>query len=341
VHQDERQLTEALRLQNDVARAIADELRVQLTPEEQTRMAGHKSVNPEAHQEYLVGRYHLFKHNEEDLKRSIEHFNRAIEIDPDYAAAFAALSHAWWARGIFGNVSLKEVEFPVRIAARKALELDDQLAEAYVVQSDVKQIYEWDWKGAKDDALRALELNPNSADAHFTYALLLQSIGRLPEAIDHIQTAVALDPLAPALQANFGRILYRARRYGEAILHLNRTIDLDPLNYGAYARLSAVYLQLGELAKADESHRKFLELRVSRTPPRKTSLTGPASSLSNNPQVTNVFEAGHHFSFVRAAKNHSSRTRRMAFSTSTIRLAGILPAGPVVGWNLAGSNERI
>ena len=162
----ERELTDVLKLQGEVARAIAQEIRIQVTPEEGARLASATTVNPAAHQEYLTGRYHLWRYNEEDLKRAIDYFDRAIQIDPKYAAAYAGLSHAWWARGIFGRIGFREAESPSRAAARKALELDDRLAEAYVVQADVKRLYDWDWTGAEDSVKRALELDPNNLDAH-------------------------------------------------------------------------------------------------------------------------------------------------------------------------------
>ena len=176
----ERELTDVLKLQGEVARAIAQEIRIQVSPEERARLASATTVNPAAHQEYLIGRYHLWRYNEEDLKRAIDYFERAIQIDPKYAAAYAGLSHAWWARGVFGTIGFKEAESPSRAAARKALELDDRLAEAYVVQADVKRLYDWDWTGAEDSVKRALELDPNNLDAHDTYAFLLHGARTFP-----------------------------------------------------------------------------------------------------------------------------------------------------------------
>ena len=100
----ERELTDVLKLQGEVARAVAEEIRIQVTAEERARMASAVSVDPAAHQEYLVGRYHLWRYNEENLKRAIAHFERATQIDPKYAAAYAGLSHAWWARGVYGAI---------------------------------------------------------------------------------------------------------------------------------------------------------------------------------------------------------------------------------------------
>jgi len=116
-----RELADVLKLQGEVARAVADEVRIQVTAEERARLASARSVDPEAHQEYLLGLYHYWKLNEEDLKRAIEHFERAILVVPDYAPAFAGLSDAWQARGTWGTKTLKEVEVPARAAVLKAL----------------------------------------------------------------------------------------------------------------------------------------------------------------------------------------------------------------------------
>jgi len=246
----ERELTDVLKLQGEVAHAIAQEIRIQVTKEEGARLASATSVNPAAHQEYLVGRYHLWRYNEEDLKRAIDYFQRAIQIDPKYAAAYAGLSQAWWARGIFGRIGFREAESPSRAAARKALELDDRLAEAYVVQADVKRLYDWDWTGAEDSVKRALELDPNNLNAHHTYSILLHALGRFPEAIAQIESAAQRDPLAPQIQSSYGRILYRARRFDEAILRLNRALELDARNYGTLGRLGDVYEQMGKYTEA-------------------------------------------------------------------------------------------
>lgn len=246
----ERELTDVLKLQNEVARAVAAEIRVQIAPEERARMASVAAVNPAAHQEYLLGRYLLWKFIEEDRLRAIDHFTRATQIDPGYAAPYAGLAHAWWMRGVVGPLSLKEVGPPASAAARKALELDDRLAEAYAAQAYVKGMFDWDWTGAEKTIRHAIELDPNSLDSHYVYALLLMALGRIPEAITHIEHAAQLDPLSAQVHSTFGRLLYRARKFDEAILHLNRAIELEPRNSQAYGRLGDVHTQLGKHVEA-------------------------------------------------------------------------------------------
>jgi TolB-like protein/Tfp pilus assembly protein PilF len=246
----ERELTDVLRLQNEVARAVAEEIRVQITPEERARMASVAAVNPAAHEEYLLGRFLLWKFIEEDRKRAVDHFNRAIQIDPRYAAPYAGLAHAWWMEGVLGPLSMKEVGPPASAAARQALELDDRLAEAYAAQAYVKGMFDWDWTGAEATIRHAVELDPNSLDAHYVYALLLMALGRLPEATTQIEHAAQLDPLSAQVHSTFGRILYRARKFDEAILRLNRAIELEPRNAVAYRRLGDVFDQMGKYVDA-------------------------------------------------------------------------------------------
>ena len=121
-------------------------------------MASAHSINPAAHEEYLLGNYYRWKLNEEDLTRAVHHFQRATEIDPNYAAAYAGLSDAWLQRGIWGAKSFKDVQSASRAAAGRALDLDDRLAEAYLARAHTRYLYDWDWTGAEKDLQRALEL---------------------------------------------------------------------------------------------------------------------------------------------------------------------------------------
>jgi TolB-like protein/DNA-binding winged helix-turn-helix (wHTH) protein/Flp pilus assembly protein TadD len=252
----ERELTDVLALQGEVASAVADEIRVQVTAEERARMKSATRVDPAAHQEYLIGRYHLWRYDEENLKQAIAHFERARQIDRHYAAAHAGLSHAWWALGVYGStVNPRTAESPSRAAALKALELDVDLAEAHVVEADLKRLYDWDWSGSEQSVRRALALDPNDVDAEYSYALLLCQLGRFPEAIAHMERAGQLDPLAPAIQMNFARVLYRARRFDEARRHLARAMELEPEMLPAQQLLGDIYTELGLYTEALAAYR--------------------------------------------------------------------------------------
>jgi len=192
----------------------------------------------------------LWKFIEEDRLGAIEHFHRAINLAPEYAAPYAGLAHAWWMRGVFGPLSLMEVASPARDAARQALTRDDRLAEAHAALAYVQGMFDWDWRGAEATIERAIQLEPNNVDARYVCALLLMAMGRLPEAISQIEHAARLDPLSAQVQSTFGRILYRAGRFDEAVARLDRAVELEPRNSGTYSRLGDVYDQMGRWDEA-------------------------------------------------------------------------------------------
>jgi len=246
----ERQAVATLPLQIEVAQAVADAIRVQRTPEEHARLASVPSVSPEAREEYLLGRHLLWKFIEEDRVRAIEHFQRAIRIDPQYAAPYAALAHAWWMRGVFGDLTLREVATPARDAALAALARDDRNAEAYAALAYVQGMFDWEWEQAQTTVRRAVALAPNSVDARYVHGLLLMAVGKLDEAIAEIDYASRLDPLSAQVHSTYGRVLYRARRLDEARARLERALELEPRNPGIYARLAQVHEQAGRYDEA-------------------------------------------------------------------------------------------
>ena len=268
----DRAASDVLKLQSDVARAVADEIRVHVTPEEQARLAAARTINREAHDEYLRGREHL-RTNEEDLRQAIEHFERAIQLEPDYAAAYAGLSSAWSARGTFGAKTRQEALTLAREAATKAVELQPQSAESHIALGAVKTT-DWDWSGAELELNRALELDPNSARAHQEYADLLMALERHVEAIREITRAEQLDPLSSNIQSRFGRVLYRARKYEAALPHVKRAIELDPDTGNAMP-----YWVLGELYRQMDRHDEAIasfRIYESATKRRRDAQTGIA-----------------------------------------------------------------
>ena len=259
--QFDRDLSDVLKLQNEIARAVTDEIRIQLTADEQSRLASARSINPQAHEAYLLGRYHLAKLNEEELKLAIDYFERAIQIAPDSAIAYSGLAEAWMERGVWGAKSFKEVQEPARAAAIKAASLDDGIAEVHTMIGQIKYLYDWDWSASDKEFKRALDLEPGSVAAHKYFAILLMALGHHTEAISEIQQAAQLDPLSADVQAVYGRILYRARRYEEAIPPLKRALELDPQLYTAHVRLGDVYAALGRYDEAIALFEKAGQLR--------------------------------------------------------------------------------
>ncbi len=253
----ERDLPDILTLEKEVARSIAAEIRVRLTPQEQRRFARSGVVNPKAHEAYLKGRYQSGKRTEDGLRKSIEHFHQALAEDAGYAPAYAGLAESYALLASYGLSPPHEVMPKAKAAAQRALEADDTLAEAHASLGFVKSFYDWDWPGAAQDYRLALEMNPNSATARHWYAGYLRAVGQLEDAVQEIRRAQALDPLSRAINRDLARTLYSMRRYEEAIQEFRRALDLEPdfpsghLHLGmAYMAKSLHALALAEFLKA-------------------------------------------------------------------------------------------
>ena len=221
----EGDLGDVLKLQGEVAEAIAGQIQIKLTPQEHAILARARPINPQAYEAYLAGNY--FRNKMEGGK-SIELFTRAIELDPAYAQGYAGLSMSYVYLGIFGLRPSGEVYPKARAAAMKALELDETVAEAHLTLADVKKGYDWDWVGAEAAYKRALELNPSYSMAHALYADYLSKMRRHEEAIAEARQARKLDPISVHTNVVLGMTRYRARRYDEAMGACQKALELDP-----------------------------------------------------------------------------------------------------------------
>ena len=243
----ERDLRDVLALEGDVAQAIAAQIRIEVSPEERTRLASARPVNPESYQLYLMGRYHAGKSTFEGFSKGIEYFQQAIEKDPGNALAYAGVAHCYaYLGGGFGYLPPKETFPKARAAALKALEIDDTLAEAHGALALIKWQHDWDWPSAEREFQRAVELNPNSAVVHNEYMGYLASMGRLEQAVAEGRLAQQVNPLG----GGFGWAYFFNRHYDEALPHLQRAIELDP--DGAFARgiLASTLARMGRHSQA-------------------------------------------------------------------------------------------
>lgn len=299
-----RELSDLLNLEGEIATEVAEGVRAQLTPQERGRLAESHSIHPAAQEAYLLGRYHLQYLNPADLRLAAEHFEEAVRIEPRFAAGYAGLADARLERGIWGGVSFIEVRGPSREAVRKALELDPNLAEAHSILAASLDLHDWDWAGAEQEFKRAFELDPNDIEGHFYYANMLMALGRRAQAIEECQKAAALDPVSSSTQSTLGRILFRARRYNEAIPHLQRAIELDPRNFGAYTRLAEVYEQMGKLQAAQDLIERGLKLPGAQQ--KSTSLARLYALLGRREDALRVLRA--------VTKNGSDPTRGLEVS---------------------------
>ena len=231
----EGDLRNVLALQDEVTTAIARQISIELTPQEQTEFTRERSVNPESHQAYLRGLYELRHHYVESNTKAIEHFQRAIEIDPNDALAYTGLAVAYTSSEEAPRIAMPKA----KAAALKAIELDDTLAEAHSSLGFIKLVFDWDWPGAEQELRRALELNPNSALAHMHYGRYLLLVPhRIDDAIQSCQRAYDLDPAVPTELDDFVGILFFARKYTTAINEAAKELeDNSPLLAVAYAEL--------------------------------------------------------------------------------------------------------
>ena len=256
----ERDLRDILTVQSAVAKAIADEVQIKLTPQEQARLAKTRQVNPEALEAYLAGRFYWNKRTAEGLEKSIAYFQRAITKDPNYALAYAGLADSYHVLPELSAVPV-EVAFPkARSAALKALQIDDSLGEAHSALANVKEDYDWDWKGAEEEYKRAIELSPGHVLAHVSYSNLLFELGRLPEALSEARVAQQLDPLSAIANDNLSGVLYYAGEYDQAVEQCRKTLDIDPMSPQAHRHLGQVYVQKQFYGEAVSELKKAMEL---------------------------------------------------------------------------------
>jgi len=246
----ERQLSDILLVQSDIARDISENLRSKLTGEEQKRVVKRYTENAEAYQAYLKGRYHWNKRTAADLNKSIEYYNEAIAIDPSYALAYSGLAECYLVLPDYTNIPSQEAHPKSKAAALQALQLDDTLAEAHAALGGVKVDSEWDFVGAENELKRAIELNPNYATGHHWYAQYLSVMGRHEEALKEIKRAQELDPLSLIINAVFGDTYIKARRYDDAIVQLGKTVEMDQNFVRSYRYLANAYIEKGMYAEA-------------------------------------------------------------------------------------------
>jgi TolB-like protein/Flp pilus assembly protein TadD len=240
----EGNLRDILSLQDNVAKAIANEVKTTLTPQEETRLSGARQVDPVAHQAYLRGLYELHGTTDEAKEKAISYFQEAVAHDPNDALAYAGLASAY--SGLGGHYQAPTDVMPkARAAAVKAVQLDDTVAEAHASLGFINLVFDWNWPGAEREFRRALELNPNSAAVHTQYAEYLLLVPHsVDEGVREVRRAYDLDPLVPQGQGDLVWFLFESRRYSEAIEEAAKELrDDSPF-------LSLSYAELGQRDRA-------------------------------------------------------------------------------------------
>ena len=248
----ERDLTSILALQSEIAQAIAREIQVTLTPQEQTLLMATREVDPKAYEAYLKGMLHLRRLTPQDIERAMKYFETALEIDPQYALAHLGVGRVWNYRTVLGISQPREVSPLAVEAVTRSIELDDSLAEAHLSLANLKHTWEWDWPGAEREFKRALELNPNYAEAHVFYSHFLANQLRPEESRVHIERGLELDPLEAFFQALYGVQLEMTGRTDESIEQFRTLLEQAPGLGFAYYPFWMVLHQAGLYEEALE-----------------------------------------------------------------------------------------
>lgn len=246
----ERELDDVLVLESEVARAIASQIRVRLTPQENARLASTRLVNPEAYRLCLLGRFYWNKRNEEGFNKAIGFFQQAIKIEPTYAPAYAGVADCYNLIGDYGYLRPGDAYPQAKAAAMKALRIDDSSAEAHTSLAYPHFDYDWDWGSSEREYKRAIELNPSYATAHQWYAEYLTAMRRHSEALAESKRARELDPLSPAINLNLAHRYWFMRQYDTEIRGLQEIISLFPDFSGAYGALAYAYRAKGSYQEA-------------------------------------------------------------------------------------------
>jgi TolB-like protein/Tfp pilus assembly protein PilF/DNA-binding winged helix-turn-helix (wHTH) protein len=256
----DRDVNDVLALQSEVASSIAGQIKLEVAPQQQAKASAARAVNFDAYSAYLKGRYEWNKRTAEDLKKSIQYFQEAIERDPGYAEGHEGLAEAYSVLSEYDVLAPGESYPKARAEAVKALELDPSLSEAHATVATVKEEYEWDWPGAGREFQLAVELGPGSATAHQWYGEYLLRVGRIEEGLAQMRQALQLDPGSPLMNAELGGDLYWARQYDQAIQQLRKAIEMEPRFAYAHSWLGFAYEQKGMRKEAIEEFQKAVAL---------------------------------------------------------------------------------
>jgi TolB-like protein/predicted Ser/Thr protein kinase len=258
----EREVKDVIALQSEVARDIANEIQLRLSPQEHARMmAPRRQVNPEAYELYLHGRFEWSKVSPEGLQKAVEYYQKALALDPSDPRYSSGLADAYLLQTIVvGTLPQKEGMVKVKEYARRALALDDSSAEAHASIAIASLFGDWNWKEAEHHAQDAIQINAGYSTGHLVYSVILSTEGRLNEAIAQDRLAMDLDPLSLIINWNAASTLINARRYDEAIAQANRAVEIDPLSTLPHGALARAYEMTGQFEKELDVMEKLMPM---------------------------------------------------------------------------------
>jgi serine/threonine protein kinase/tetratricopeptide (TPR) repeat protein len=246
----ERDLSDVLFLQNEVARTIAQQIRAQLTPQQEAQLSTNRPLQPEAHEAFLKGKYFANRLSPDGLEKSIHYFNEAISADPTYGLAYAEMAETYCWATAYQLLPSQEALAKAKSAALHALEVDPNLGEAHNALAWVKYVHDWDFQGAEEEFKRAINLSPGNANIHLWYGNYLTQAGRFDESIAEMNTAQSLDPLSPILGSLAATPLLGSRQFDKAIEQLHKVLELDPNSPLPHIFLQQAYERKGDFPNA-------------------------------------------------------------------------------------------
>jgi eukaryotic-like serine/threonine-protein kinase len=256
-----RGLADIASVQEEVSRQIVDMLRLKLTNEQKERVTKKHTDNPEAYQLYLKGAHYRLKDTPDDLKKSRQYYEQAIDADPSYALAYAGLAVCYSFMAYSGELSPKEAWPKMEAAALRAAQLDPNVAGVHESLAAVSFLYKWDWVNTETEIKRSLMLDPNHAEAHGFYSIYLRTMHRFDEALKEANRAVVLDPLSPQIKSMVASVHYYARRYDAAADEYRQLTRSDPDVPGPHLRLYDIYSRTGKESEAVAELQKGLALQ--------------------------------------------------------------------------------
>ena len=320
----ERELHDLLLIENELGKAIARQVQINLTPQQEIDLSKMRTVNPEAYDLYLKGRFYWNQRNPAAIKESIGYLQRATEKDPNFALAYVGLADAYNISNILGVYSAKESLPEAKAAATKALALDPSLAEAHAALGMEKSHYEFDLPGAQKEFLTALELNPNSAYAHLFYSnCYLAPMGRMSEAIAENQRALELDPLSLPINNFMGMTYMFAENYEKAYQQFQHTIAMDPTFPLAHQYFSWLLVTMGRYEESIEENQKSELLGGS----------SPEDAAAEAAMMLQAFKTGGERGFYQKNLERTLQTLKQPGGES------VDPAGVASAYALAGDKD--
>jgi serine/threonine protein kinase/Tfp pilus assembly protein PilF len=256
----DREMTDVFEIQDEISQAIVAKLRVKLAGDSSSnadhsraavQLVKRYTENLEAYDLYLKGRFELYKMTREGLDASKRLFEEAIRLDPRYALAHDGLAYCWYSEGFLGFVAPREAMPKATAAVRRAIELDESVAEAHATLGVILALYDWDWTGAEHELIRSIELNGTSPVSRDVYAFYyLRPVGRISEAVAETQQALSLDPLSILFRVHLGFLFYLQRQYAHSIAQFRKVLEMSPQYYLAHAMMGNVHAVAGQFKEA-------------------------------------------------------------------------------------------